>query len=174
MIVPSIEEFGITAVEAQAAGRPVIAAGAGGALETVLDRETGWLALPDSVESFVEAIDGIDELDFSAERAVQNAERFSVAVFQERLSAHVGTVVERGAQRARGAWVTPAGAPGEPGRSLRIAWLGAGPGSRETGGVPGVATDLLARAGEARPPDRLPVPRQRSRAAASAWRSRRT
>ena len=98
VVVPSIEEFGITAVEAQAAGRPVIAAGAGGALETVLDRETGWLARPDSVESFVEAIDGIDELDFSAERAVRNAERFSVAVFQGRLSAHVRTVVERGAQ----------------------------------------------------------------------------
>jgi glycosyltransferase involved in cell wall biosynthesis len=30
-----------------------------------------------------------------------------------------------------------------PGRSLRIAWLGAGPGVRESGGVPGVATDLL-------------------------------
>jgi glycosyltransferase involved in cell wall biosynthesis len=98
VIVPSIEEFGITAVEAQAAGRPVIAAGAGGALETVLDRETGWLALPDSIESFVEAIEGIDQLDFSAARAVQNAERFSVPVFQERLSARVNMVVGRGAQ----------------------------------------------------------------------------
>ncbi len=34
-------------------------------------------------------------------------------------------------------------ASGEPRRSLRIAWVGAGPGSRETGGVPGVAADLL-------------------------------
>ncbi len=102
VIVPSIEEFGITAVEAQAAGRPVIAADAGGALETVLDRETGWLAVPDSIESFVEAINGIDGLDFSAERAVQNAERFSVSVFQERLSAHVSTVVERSTHEVRG------------------------------------------------------------------------
>jgi glycosyltransferase involved in cell wall biosynthesis len=101
VIVPSIEEFGITAVEAQAAGRPVIAAGAGGALETVLDRETGWLAQPDSVESFVEAIDGIDALDFSADRAVENAERFSVPVFQERLSAHVSAVLAERAH-ARG------------------------------------------------------------------------
>ena len=101
MIVPSIEEFGITAVEAQAAGRPVIAAGAGGALETVLDRETGWLAQPDGVESFVEAIDGIDGLDFSADRAVENAERFSVPVFQERLSAHVSAVIAERAH-ARG------------------------------------------------------------------------
>ena len=41
IVVPSREEFGITAVEAQAAGRPVIAAAAGGALETVLDGRTG-------------------------------------------------------------------------------------------------------------------------------------
>ncbi|MGH2855535.1 MAG: glycosyltransferase [Solirubrobacteraceae bacterium] len=40
VVVPSMEEFGITAVEAQAAGRPVIAAAAGGALETVLDGQT--------------------------------------------------------------------------------------------------------------------------------------
>jgi glycosyltransferase involved in cell wall biosynthesis len=39
--------------------------------------------------------------------------------------------------------VTPEEASGGPGRSLRIAWVGAGPGARETGGVPGVATDLL-------------------------------
>ena len=43
VLVPSVEEFGITAVEAQAAGRPVIAAAAGGALETVLDGRTGSL-----------------------------------------------------------------------------------------------------------------------------------
>ena len=41
VVVPSMEEFGIVAVEAQAAGRPVIAAAAGGALETVLDGRTG-------------------------------------------------------------------------------------------------------------------------------------
>ena len=41
VLVPAMEEFGITAVEAQAAGRPVIAARAGGALETVLDGRTG-------------------------------------------------------------------------------------------------------------------------------------
>ncbi len=64
VVVPSIEEFGITAVEAQAAGRPVIAAAAGGALETVLDGQTGRLAMPDDVESFARAIGELDELDF--------------------------------------------------------------------------------------------------------------
>jgi glycosyltransferase involved in cell wall biosynthesis len=89
VLVPSIEEFGITAVEAQAAGCPVVAAGAGGALETVLDGITGRLATPDDVESFRQAIEGLDELDFDPARAVANAERFSVAAFQQALAAHV-------------------------------------------------------------------------------------
>ena len=94
VVVPSVEEFGITAVEAQAAGRPVIAAAAGGALETVLDGQTGRLAIPDDVESFARAIEDIDALDFDPARAVQNAERFSVSSFERRLSAEVSRVVE--------------------------------------------------------------------------------
>jgi glycosyltransferase involved in cell wall biosynthesis len=85
LVIPSMEEFGITAVEAQAAGRPVIAAAAGGALETVLDGQTGVLARLDDVDSFVRAIERIDELDFDPARAVENAERFSVATFRRRL-----------------------------------------------------------------------------------------
>ncbi len=95
VLVPSIEEFGITAVEAQASGRPVIAAAAGGALETVLDGHTGWLARLDDVDSFVAAIARIDELDFDPALAVRNAERFSVGAFARRLSSHVAEVVER-------------------------------------------------------------------------------
>jgi glycosyltransferase involved in cell wall biosynthesis len=93
VVVPSVEEFGITAVEAQAAGRPVIAAAAGGALETVLDGQTGLLARVDDVDSFVRAIDSIDALDFDPDRAVQNAARFSVATFRRRLSEHVAQAV---------------------------------------------------------------------------------
>jgi glycosyltransferase involved in cell wall biosynthesis len=95
VVVASIEEFGITAVEAQAAGRPVIAAARGGALETVLDGQTGRLVEPDDVDSFVRAIDAIDALDFEPARAVAHAAGFSVAAFQRRLSEHVNRVLER-------------------------------------------------------------------------------
>jgi glycosyltransferase involved in cell wall biosynthesis len=91
LVMPSLEEFGIVAVEAQAAGRPVIAAAAGGALETVLDGQTGRLAILDDVTSFQRAIEEIDELDFDPQRAVRNAERFSVEVFKRRLSELVRT-----------------------------------------------------------------------------------
>ncbi len=95
LLVPGVEEFGITAVEAQAAGRPVIAAAAGGALETVLDGRTGCLVRQDDIDAFARAIERIDTLDFDPERAVENAERFSVAAFARRLSSHVAGIVRR-------------------------------------------------------------------------------
>jgi glycosyltransferase involved in cell wall biosynthesis len=100
VIVAGVEEFGITAVEAQASGRPVIAAAAGGALETVLNGETGVLARPDDVDSFAGAIEEIDALDFDPDRAVENAARFSVATFRRRLSEHVEQAVQQKRERA--------------------------------------------------------------------------
>jgi glycosyltransferase involved in cell wall biosynthesis len=95
VVVPSMEEFGITAVEAQAAGRPVIAAAAGGALETVLDGETGTLARLDDVDSFRRAIEALDARGFDPARAVANAQRFSVEAFRTRLSEQVARALAR-------------------------------------------------------------------------------
>ncbi len=95
VVVPSMEEFGITAVEAQAAGRPVIAAAAGGALETVLDGCTGLLATLDDVDSFQRAIEAVDDLRCEPAQAVRNAARFSIAAFQEGISAQVTAALER-------------------------------------------------------------------------------
>ncbi len=103
VIVPSMEEFGITAVEAQAAGRPVIAAAAGGALETVIDGVTGRLARLDDVEAFRAAIEEIDQLGLDPAAAVENAQRFSVAVFQRNIAAQVGLALERRAPLQDGA-----------------------------------------------------------------------
>src|SRR5207302_1761835 len=55
-IVPNVEEFGIAAVEAQAAGRPVVALDAGGTGETILDGETGVLVSRQTPEAFAEAL----------------------------------------------------------------------------------------------------------------------
>jgi glycosyltransferase involved in cell wall biosynthesis len=90
VVVTTVEEFGITAVEAQAAGRPVIAAGAGGALETVLEGRTGVFAQAGDVSGFARAIEMLDELAFEPAEAVQNAARFSVANFQRRIAEQVG------------------------------------------------------------------------------------
>jgi glycosyltransferase involved in cell wall biosynthesis len=101
VVVPGLEEFGIAAVEAQAAGRPVIAASAGGALETVIDGRTGRLARLDDVESFTQAMRDIDDLDFDPACATENAERFSVASFQRRLAAQVSQINQSRGEVAR-------------------------------------------------------------------------
>jgi glycosyltransferase involved in cell wall biosynthesis len=83
VLVPNVEEFGITAVEAQAAGRPVLAAGAGGARETVLSGETGVLFAPGDVGALAEAMREVDWTRFDAGRCRRQAERFSIRAFQD-------------------------------------------------------------------------------------------
>jgi glycosyltransferase involved in cell wall biosynthesis len=94
VLVPSMEEFGITAVEAQAAGRPVIAADAGGALETVIEGETGLFARLDDADSFADAIRALQELELDPARAVENASRFSVQAFAQALSNAVAAALQ--------------------------------------------------------------------------------
>lgn len=89
LVVPNVEEFGITAVEAQASGRPVIAVDGGGVRETVVDGETGLLVPAGDVGALASAM-GNDRLDeMESERAVANAQRFSVAAFQQALRAQL-------------------------------------------------------------------------------------
>jgi glycosyltransferase involved in cell wall biosynthesis len=79
----------------------VIAAGAGGALETVLDGQTGLLAVLDDPNSFAEAMRRIEHLDLDPADARENAERFSVAAFQRRLHERIEAVLaERAPSRA--------------------------------------------------------------------------
>lgn len=81
VVVPSVEEFGIVAVEAQAAGRPVIAVGEGGALETVVDGETGRL-WRGGAEELAEAVAGFDPAAVDPVACVASARRFDRSVFR--------------------------------------------------------------------------------------------
>lgn len=82
VVVTSIEEFGIAAVEAQAAGRPVIAARAGGALETVEDGVTGRL-WSGGADELAAAVTDFDPLAIDPAACVANARRFDTAVFRD-------------------------------------------------------------------------------------------
>ena len=79
LIFPGEEDFGIVPVEAQAAGRPVIAYGKGGALETVIPNETGVFFYERSVESISIAIEEMEKRidEFETNKIVSNAARFS-------------------------------------------------------------------------------------------------
>jgi glycosyltransferase involved in cell wall biosynthesis len=98
LLLPAVEEFGITAVEAQAAGRPVIAANGGGALETVVAGETGLFAPVRDADALAKALLDPALDDFDPNRATENAQRFSVANFQRALAAQIEAARSRPAR----------------------------------------------------------------------------
>jgi glycosyltransferase involved in cell wall biosynthesis len=94
LVVPNVEEFGIAAVEAQAAGRPVVGADAGGVRETVVPGKTGILVTPGDVDELTSAL-GDGPLDaFSPAEVRAHALTFSKDSFKERLVAEVERVLE--------------------------------------------------------------------------------
>ena len=80
-VLPGEEDFGIAPVEAQAAGRPVLALGRGGALETVVDGETGVFFAEPTVESLLDGIAAIDKLQADPARIRAHAVRFDAQRF---------------------------------------------------------------------------------------------
>lgn len=85
LIFPGEEDFGIVPVEVMASGRPVIAYGRGGALDTVVDGQTGMLFQDQSVEALVDAVErfeglGLDRVD--PEVLVGHARQFDGGAFR--------------------------------------------------------------------------------------------
>jgi len=93
MILPGIEDFGMTAVEAQAAGRPVIAARGGGALDSVVEHETGLFFDPHVPGDLARAIRATQTHPWDSTRIMQHAEQFNRARFDRELRAVVDEVV---------------------------------------------------------------------------------
>ncbi|MDA8233296.1 MAG: glycosyltransferase, partial [Clostridia bacterium] len=88
-LFPGEEDFGITPLEAQASGRPVIAFAKGGALETVVANETGLFFEEQTVDSLVSAMRRYNEMVFHKKVIRQHAENFDVSKFKERFMAFV-------------------------------------------------------------------------------------
>ncbi|MGH2906351.1 MAG: glycosyltransferase [Solirubrobacterales bacterium] len=93
VIVPKVEEFGIVAVEAQAAGRPVLAIDEGGTQETVVDGVTGVLVPRGTVEEFAEALLMVDFTTFDAAAIARHARQFSQDRFRREIDEFVGRAV---------------------------------------------------------------------------------
>jgi glycosyltransferase involved in cell wall biosynthesis len=87
LVITATEEFGIAAVEAQAAGRPVIALAEGGVRETVIDQETGLFYEEPSSEALAEVVAQFDPAAFDPAACRANAERFDVGHFRHGLRA---------------------------------------------------------------------------------------
>ncbi|MFA6551252.1 MAG: glycosyltransferase [Patescibacteria group bacterium] len=94
-IHPQEEDFGISAVEAQASGRPVIAFNRGGASETVRENVSGlffyeqtWEELADTVLRFL-----YQKNNFDPQIIKQNADKFNAERFKKEISGFVNSVI---------------------------------------------------------------------------------
>lgn len=87
------EDFGIIPLEAQGCGRPVIAFGKGGALETIIENETGIFFKEQNVSSLIEAIEKFEKLTFNTETIVNNATKFSKERFKKEILSLVGEYI---------------------------------------------------------------------------------
>lgn len=105
LLYPGEEDFGLTAVEAQAAGKPVIAYAAGGALETVVPGVTGMFFSPLESGALAAALRAFRPGDYDPAAARASAARFAPERFRERLRAAVEAAAQthaapRGGQAA--------------------------------------------------------------------------
>ena len=101
-ILPGEEDFGLVPLEAAAAGRPTIAYAAGGALETIVDGETGAFFRELEPRALAEAIRAFDPARYDPARLRAHAEEFRPERFVARLRALVDdTVASHGGAASR-------------------------------------------------------------------------
>lgn len=89
VIFPQEEDFGLVPLEAQASGRPVIAYGKGGALETVIEGKTGLFFAPQTPGALIRAIKRFNSTKFDPQVCCQNAEKFSQKRFKQEIEEFV-------------------------------------------------------------------------------------
>jgi glycosyltransferase involved in cell wall biosynthesis len=86
--MPGVEDFGIVPVEAQACGAPVLATGAGGALDSVVPGRTGALVdlgQAGLIERWTDALRTFDPSRYQTAAIRRHAEGFSARTFQTRM-----------------------------------------------------------------------------------------
>ena len=79
------EDFGLTPVEAQACGKPVIAFGEGGVLETVIEGKTGHLFYKPTPEAIINAVEEFEKMRFNARICRKNALKFDTEIFKRKI-----------------------------------------------------------------------------------------
>ena len=94
-IFPSLEPFGIAPVEALASGCPVIAYGAGGALDYILEGKNGVLFDKQTASSLEGAMEKFKKMQFDPTKVSKTAEKFSVERFDNEIQDFVKSVVKK-------------------------------------------------------------------------------
>jgi len=98
-ILPGEEDFGITPLEAQASGRPVIAYRAGGALASVIDDVTGSFFNEQTVESLAVALSSFDERKYDPQIIRNHALEFDMPRFHRRILQFIEAKMSEGTTR---------------------------------------------------------------------------
>jgi glycosyltransferase involved in cell wall biosynthesis len=93
VLMPGEEDFGLVPLEAQACGRPVVAYGRGGALETIVPEETGLLVGEATPAAFAHAIVRAITSEFDSGRIRRHAEQFGRARFGDEMEALIRETV---------------------------------------------------------------------------------
>jgi glycosyltransferase involved in cell wall biosynthesis len=106
-IFPGLEDFGITPVQAQAAGRPVIAFAGGGAFDTVIPGQTGEHFHTQTVDALAEVMASFDPDRYPVETLRQHALRFDTQVFNQQISSFVEQAHQAFLHKARFVWQNP-------------------------------------------------------------------
>ncbi len=89
LLFPGEEDFGMTPLEINAAGRPVVAFRAGGATETIVENLNGVFFNEPTATSLAAAIERLEAQSWNAEAIRAHAEIYSTANFQRRFLAYV-------------------------------------------------------------------------------------
>ena len=85
LIFPGIEDFGLTIIEAQLYGRPVIAYRGGGAMETIIEGKTGLFFNSQKVDSLLDALKRFEKAKFSPSFVRRQGEKFNAKRFKKEL-----------------------------------------------------------------------------------------
>lgn len=89
LVLPGEEDFGISTIEAQACGTPVIAYGKGGSLETVVEGKTGVFFGELKPSSLLGALDKFKGLEFNKTNLCAHAQDFSREIFKEKIETSI-------------------------------------------------------------------------------------
>lgn len=95
LINPQYEDFGITPVECMASGKPVIAYGKGGVLESIMPNKTGLFFYDQNVKSLVSVLETFDQYKFISDNCYTQARKFDITVFKTKLKTIINDVYLR-------------------------------------------------------------------------------
>jgi glycosyltransferase involved in cell wall biosynthesis len=107
LLFPGEEDFGMTPLEANAAGRPVIAFAGGGALETIVPGLNGIFFDEPTVDSLVLAMERFEAMDWKPDAIRAHAETYDATVFHDKIHAFIDSVRTDAIVQAEAATLRP-------------------------------------------------------------------